>query len=86
MHVSKSEKRMVAPVQIPAVYTHYASILLFFYFGLMSLKDAIFQAKVCNSYDASVPARYSCILFLSCMVFFSPPGSSPPDARPACAL
>jgi hypothetical protein len=61
MHGSK-QTEIVAPVQIPAVYTHYASIALFFYFGLVSLKEAIFQAKVCNNRDASVLARYSCII------------------------
>ena len=35
-------------MQIPAVYTHYASVILFFFFGLSSIKDFIFADKVCT--------------------------------------
>eukprot|EP00892_Ulva_mutabilis_P010667 jgi/Ulvmu1/7973/UM004_0206.1 len=35
----------VAPSLIPKVYTHWGSIILFFYFGLYSLKEVIFAGK-----------------------------------------
>lgn len=34
-------------LQIPKIYTHWASIILFFYFGLTSLKEVLFAPKVC---------------------------------------
>lgn len=33
-------------LQIPKIYTHWASIMLFFYFGLTSLKEVLFAPKV----------------------------------------
>lgn len=35
----------VTPTLIPKVYTHWASVILFFYFGLSSLKDVLFAPK-----------------------------------------
>lgn len=36
-------------LQIPAKYTHYASVALFFWFGLVSLKDVLMPGKVLPS-------------------------------------
>lgn len=36
---------LTLPLQISKVYTHYACTLLFFFFGLKSLYDALFKAS-----------------------------------------